>query len=73
MLALKIFAVILGIAFTLFGYLIFFEKKYFLINGFNEDFKAGKKDKNYAQRVGIIEFIIGISILIISIFLIILA
>ena len=29
-----------------------------------EDFKSGRKDENYARRVGIIEFVLGISILI---------
>ena len=35
--ALKVIAVILGLAFTLFGYFIFFQKKYSLINGFEEE------------------------------------
>ena len=71
MLALKIIAVILGLAFTLFGYFIFFKKKYSLINGFKEDLKAGRKDENYARRVGIIEFIVGIVLLLVSVILII--
>ena len=71
MLALKIIAVILGLAFSLFGYFIFFKKKYSLINGFNEDFKAGRKDESYARRVGIIEFIVGISLLLVAVNLII--
>ena len=50
MLALKIITVILGLAFTLFGYFIFFRKKYSLINGFEEAFKAGKKTESYAKR-----------------------
>lgn len=72
MLALKIILVIVGIAFTLFGYFIFFKKKYSLINGFSADYKAGRKDENYAKRVGIVEFIVGIVILVASAFLIIL-
>ena len=71
MLALKIIAVILGLAFTLFGYFIFFKKKYSLINGFKEDLKAGRKDENYARRVGIIEFIVGVVLLIVAVILII--
>ena len=71
MLALKIIAVILGLAFSLFGYFIFFKKKYSLINGFNEDFKAGRNDESYARRVGIIEFIVGISLLLVAVILII--
>ncbi len=71
MLALKIIAVILGLAFTSFGYFIFFKNKYSLINGFKEDLKAGRKDKSYARRVGIIEFIAGIALLITAVILII--
>ena len=71
MLVLKIITVILGLAFSLFGYFIFFKKKYSLINGFNEDFKAGRKDESYARRVGIIEFIVGISLLLVAVILII--
>ena len=71
MLALKITAVVLGAAFVLFGYLIFFRKKYFLINGFEADYKAGRKNEKYAERVGIVEFVIGIAILIAGVILII--
>ena len=73
MLALKIILVIVGVAFTLFGFLIFFKKKYSLINGYIADYKAGQKDENYAKRVGIVEFTVGIVILVASVFLIILA
>lgn len=62
MTALKIILVVLGLAFTLFGYLIFFQGKYSLINGFDEAFKAGRKNMNYAKRVGIIEFIAGLAV-----------
>ena len=64
MLALKIIAVALGAAFTLFGYLIYFRKKYDLINGFEIDFKAGRKSEEYAKRVGMAELVLGIAILI---------
>jgi len=64
MLALKIIAVALGAAFTLFGYFIFFKKKYSLINGFAAEFKAGRKTEEYARRVGLVEFVVGIGILI---------
>lgn len=70
MLFVKIIAVTLGLAFTLFGYFIFFQKKYSLINGFDEDFKAGRKDESHAKRVGLVEFAVGIAILIASIVLI---
>ena len=73
MLILKIIAILLGSAFTLFGYFIYFRKKYNLINGFEADFKAGHKDENYAERVGMVEFVVGIAILIAGIILIIVA
>lgn len=73
MLALKIITSVVGVAFTLFGYFIFFKKKYSLINGFSADFKAGRKDENYAKRVGKIELIIGIIVLFASMLLITLA
>ena len=64
MLVLKIIAVLLGLAFTLFGYFIYFRKKYNLINGFEADFKAGRKNEDFAKRVGMVEFALGIGILI---------
>jgi len=60
MTALKIIALILGLAFTLFGYFILFRGKYALINGFDEAFKAGHTTKAYARRVGMVEFILGL-------------
>ena len=71
MIVLKIVAIILGLAFTLFGYFIFFKRKYSLINGFDEELKAGQKNENYAKRVGLIEFIVGIAILVAAAILII--
>ena len=71
MTVLKIIAVILGLAFTLFGYFILFKKKYTLINGFEETFKSGQKTEDYARWVGLVEFFIGIVILIVGIILII--
>lgn len=73
MLALKIVAILLGLAFTLFGYLICFQKKYFLINGFEQDFKSKKKTERYAKTVGQVEFILGIGCLLAGILLIIFA
>ena len=35
MIFLKVLAVVLGLAFLLFGYFIYFKKKYNLINGFS--------------------------------------
>ena len=60
MLALKIIAPAISMAFLLFGYFIFFKGKYDLINGFAEDLKAGRRTEKYARRVGLVEFIIGI-------------
>ena len=73
MLILKIVAVVLGLAFSLFGYFIYFQKKYNLINGFEADFKSGRKNEDYAKRVGVVEFVVGIAILIAGIVLIIFA
>ncbi len=66
MIVVKILSVLLGIAFLLFGYFIYFRKKYNLINGFAEDFQNGKKDEKYPLRVGLTEFIIGCVLLLIS-------
>lgn len=71
MLALKIIAALLGLAFTELGYFIFFKKKYSLINGFEEQYKAGQKNEKYAKRVGLVEFIIGLALLVAAIVLII--
>ena len=71
MIFLKILFVVLGLAFLLFGYFIYFKKKYNLINGFEADFKAGRKTEKYAKKVGIIEFIVGIILLITGVALII--
>ena len=68
----KIFVFLLGAAFLLFGYFIYFQKKYTLINGFEAAFKAGLKDETYARRVGLTEWIIGIVLLVIGILLVIL-
>ena len=61
MIFLKVLAVVLGLAFLLFGYFIYFKKKYNLINGFEADFKAGRKKEEYAKKVGMIEFVVGYS------------
>lgn len=56
----KILALILGIVFTIFGYKIYFKKKYNLINNFEKNYKNGLKDESYAKKVGLIELILGI-------------
>ena len=73
MIALKVLAVVLGLAFLLFGYFICFKKKYNLINGFETDFKAGRKNEEYAKRVGMVEFVVGIALLIAGVALILFA
>ncbi len=72
MLALKIILILLGLAFSLFGYFIYFKKKYFLINGFQKDLRSGKKAERYAQIVGLVEWIFGIACLLAGIVLILL-
>ena len=67
MLIIKIILMTLGVAFTVFGYKIYFRKKYNLINGFEEAYKAGRKTKRYAERVGLVELIIGIILTIVGI------
>ena len=73
MITLKMVSFVLGGVFTLFGYFIFFRKKYSLINGFEEDYKAGRKTENYAKRVGLVEFVVGIVVLIAAVVLLIFA
>lgn len=59
MLLLKILLIVVGLLFLVFGYLIFFKGKYGLINGFEDDYKAGRKTKSYAKKVGSIELTLG--------------
>ena len=42
-------------------------KRYNLINGFEEAYKARRKTKRYAERVRLVELIIGMSLTIIGI------
>ena len=73
MTVLKVLAFVLGLAFLLFGYFIYFKKKYNLINGFEADFKAGRKNEEYAKRVGMVELVVGIALLIAGVALILFA
>ncbi len=70
MLILKVIAVSLGLTFILFGYLIHFKKRYGLVNGFEADFRAGRKTESYASQIGLIEFVIGVVISVAAIALI---
>lgn len=73
MIALKIISIALGLAFLLFGYFIYFRKKYNLINAFEKDYIAGRKTLRFAKHVGIIELILGAVLLAIGFLLIIFA
>lgn len=70
---LKIILLALGATFSTFGYLIYFKKKYNLIkdDGVNYAFiRAGKKTESYARKVGLIELLLGIALLMIGLYLI---
>ena len=58
---------LLGLAFAIFGYLIFFKKRYSLINGFDAAFREGRRTEKYARRVGLIEFVLGVLLLVASV------
>ena len=73
MLILKILLSVLGVAFLLFGCIILFWKKYSLINGFDAAFREGRKTERYARRVGAVELILGIVLLLTSVILILFA
>ena len=72
MIIVKILTFILGAAFLLFGYFIYFRKRYHLINGFSADHREGRKSERYAKRVGLIEFILGAVLQFIGVLLLIL-
>ena len=67
---LKIILIALGATFSIFGYLIYFKKKYNLINGFEANHKAGRKTESYARKVGLIELLLGIAMLLVGFYLI---
>ena len=73
MMVLKVLAIVLGLAFLLLGYFIYFKKKYTLINGFEADFKAGRKKEEYAKSVGMAEFVAGIALLVAGVALVLFA
>ncbi|MDU1642880.1 DUF3784 domain-containing protein [Peptoniphilus harei] len=68
---LKITLTLVGVAFIIFGYLIYFKEKYNFINGFEGEFKSGRKTEVYAKKVGLVELIIGIIFILIGIIVII--
>ena len=63
---LKITLILVGLAFIIFGYLIYFKEKYNLINGFESDYKSGRKSETYAKKVGLVEFMIGIILFVVG-------
>lgn len=65
MIIVGITALVLGLAFLLFGYFIYFQKKYNLINDFKAEYQAGLKDEQYAKKVGLTELVVG-AVLVIS-------
>lgn len=67
---LKIILIALGATFSTFGYLIYFKKKYNLINDYEANRKAGKKTETYARKVGLIELLLGIALLMVGLYLI---
>lgn len=68
---LKIILISLGATFSIFGYLIYFKKKYNLINGFEENYKDGSKTESYARKIGLIELLLGVALLMVGFYLII--
>lgn len=64
MIVLKIILFLLGTMFLLFGYFTYFRKKYNLINGFKENFAAGRRSERYARLVGLCEFVLGVLLLV---------
>lgn len=68
---LKIILIALGATFSIFGYLIYFKKKYNLINGFEENYKDGSKTESYARKIGLIELLLGVALLMVGFYLII--
>ena len=67
---LKIILIAIGATFSTFGYLIYFKKKYNLVNDYEANRKAGKKTESYARKVGLIELLLGIALLMIGLYLI---
>ena len=66
MILLMIILLVEGVAFTTFGDFIYFKEKYNLINGFESDYKSGRKSETYAKKVGLVEFMIGIILVVVG-------
>lgn len=65
----KFILFVLGITFDVFGYLIVFKKKVGLINDFKARKKAGSQKDADAIRVGQVELILGIGLLVLFVLL----
>ena len=70
---LKIILFVIGITFCLFGYLIVWKKKYNLINDFKARKKVGSQKDADAIRIGQVELILGIGLLVLFVLLMIFA
>ena len=66
MILLMIILLVVGVAFNTFCYFIYFKEKYNLINGFESDYKSGRKSETYAKKVGLVEFMIGIILVVVG-------
>ena len=66
---LKIILFVIGITFCLFGYLIVWKKKYNLINDFKARKKVGSQKDADAIRIGQVELILGIGLLVLFVLL----
>ena len=66
---LKIILFVIGITFAVFGYLIVFKKQYGLINDFKARKRAGSQKDADAIRVGQVELILGIGLLVLFVLL----
>ena len=66
---LKIILFVIGITFAVFGYLIVFKKQYGLINDFKARKRAGSQKDIDAIRVGQVELILGIGLLVLFVLL----
>ena len=66
---LKIIVFVPGVIFCLFGYLIVWKKKYNLINDFKARKKVGSQKDADAIRIGQVELILGIGLLVLFVLL----
>ena len=66
---LKIILFVIGITFAVFGYLIVFKKQYGLINDFKARKKAESQKDTDAFRIGQVELILGVGLLVLFVLL----